>query len=159
MFEPDAITARVRPLRIIWFALMMGVALFFLVVWFLLKQRLLQPPQGLSPSLLGALAIGVALLLPLAPVVRRRTERYPRTAGPDEIARKWQAGWIVGQALKEAVGILGLVLSLLAGATTWAFAFALVSIVSMAMTPPWDHELRLRIHRAEEARGAFLGRG
>ena len=157
MFQPDAISARIRPLRLIWLSLMLGVAVFFLVVWFLLKKHLYQPPP-LNPNLLAALAIGVVLLLPLSPIMRRRAERAPRTAGPDEIARRWQTGWIVGQALKEAVGLGGLVLSLLGGATTWAFAFALVSIVSMAMTPPWDHELRLRIHRAEEERGAFLGR-
>src|SRR3954464_15134078 len=160
MFDPrgDEITARVRKLRTIWLALMFGVALWFLIVWFLIKRHLFEPPAGLNLNLLGTLAIGVALLLLLAPVMRRRLERFPRTAGPDVIAQRWQLGWLVGQALKEAVGFIGLAISLLAGATTWAFAFAMISIVSMAMTPPWDHEVRLRIHRAEEERGGHLGR-
>jgi hypothetical protein len=159
MFDPrgDEITARVRRLRTIWLALMFGVALWFLVVWVVVKRRLFQGPD-VNPVMLGTLSIGVAMLLLLAPVLRRRLERHPRTAGPDVIAQRWQLGWIVGQALKEAVGLFGLVLALLAGALTWALAFALISIVSMAMTPPWDHELRLRIHRAEEARGGHLGR-
>lgn len=158
MFEPDAITALVRRLRIVWFAQMASVAAFYLVVWFLLRKGGIGATGRLDPTLLGFFGGGVAATLLLAPIVRRRLERAPRGAGPDDIARRWQVGWLVGQAVKEFVGLAGLVVALLAGASTWAFGFALVSVVSMVMTPPWDHEVRLRIHRAEEARGAFLGR-
>lgn len=158
MFEPDAITALVRRLRVIWFAQMLSVATLYLVVWFLLRKGGIGATGRLDPNLLGFLGGGVAATLLLAPIVRRRVEKAPHTAGPEDIVRRWQIGWLVGQAVKEFVGLAGLVIALLAGASAWAFGFALVSVVSMVMTPPWDHEVRLRVHRAEEARGAFLGR-
>lgn len=156
MLQPDAITARVKRLRVIWIALLFSVAAFYLVVWFILKSR--GPSSGsLPPGLVPAAAL-VALALLAAPLVRRRLDRPSRTAGPDEIVRRWGLGWLVGQTIKEAVGLIGLVIALLAGSTAWALGFTIASIGSMIMTPPWEHEVRLRIHRAEEERGAFLGR-
>ena len=155
MLPQDEITARVRRLRVIWLALMFSVATFYLVVWFLLKRSGATEFRAI-PGLVPAAGIVAAILL-LAPIIRRRLEAAPRTAGPEEIASRWATGWLVGQAIKEAVGILGLVIALLAGSTSWALGFAIASVASMIMTPPWEHEVRLRIHRAEQQRGAVLG--
>jgi hypothetical protein len=144
MQNPQDLSARVKPLKMIWFALMMGVATFYLVVWFLIKQEVV-PARPMPPSFL--LALGVIFLVPmlLSPFLRRRLETTPRGASEEEIARRWQAGWIAGQALKEATGIGGLVLALLAGSTAWALGFTVASVLSMMMTPPWETDLRRRI--------------
>ena len=146
MIQPDEIGARVKRLRVIWLALLFGVATFYLVVWFILKRGGLEGASR-PPGLLPAAAI-VALALLFAPLIRRRLEAFRRGASADEIARRWELGWIVGQTIKEGVGIAGLVIALLAGSTAWALGFAIASIGSMFMTPPWEHEVRLRIHRA-----------
>ena len=100
MLQPDAITALVRRLRVLWGALLLSVATFYLVVWVLLRKGGLAVSQELNPTMLSVLAVIVALVLLLAPMLRRYLEGAPKTAGPDEIARRWQTGWIVGQALK-----------------------------------------------------------
>jgi hypothetical protein len=153
MFEPDEITQRIRRLRLLWGALLFSVAAFFVVVWLVLGKGGLEISKRLDPTLLGTLAVIVALGLLVAPLVRRRIEKAPRTAISDEIARRWETGWLVGQTIKEGVGLAGLVIALLAGATSWALGFAVASLGSMIMTPPWEHELRIRLHRADESRG------
>jgi hypothetical protein len=154
MFEPDEITARVRRLRVVWAAMLMSVALFTAVVWYLIARGGVRGAPDLDPVLLGTLAVIVALGLLIAPMVRRRLEAIPRVALNDEIVRRWEHGWLVSQAIKEGVGLAGLVIALLAGSPSWALGFAVASLGSMVMTPPWEHELRLRLHRADPSGGA-----
>jgi hypothetical protein len=149
MFEmehEDQIRSLVKRLRILWGAMLLSVATFTGVVWVILRRGGIGRP--LDPNLLALLGVVVALALLLAPFVRRRLETASRGAGPDQIAQRWQIGWIVGQAIKEGVGLAGVVIGLLAGSTAWTLGFAVASLGSMIMTPPWEHELRLRIHRA-----------
>jgi hypothetical protein len=147
MENPQDLTARVRPLKLIWFALMFGIATFYIVVWFLIKTEAVAA-RPMAPTFL--MALGVIFLVPLllAPFVRRQLETTPRGASEEEVARRWQAGWVVGQALKEATGLGGLVLALVAGSTAWALGFTIASVLSMMMTPPWETDLRRRIQRA-----------
>jgi hypothetical protein len=146
MIPQDQITFLVKRLRILWGAMLLSVAMFACVVWVLVRRGGIGRP--FEQNQLTVLAVIVALLLLLAPVVRRRVETTRRGASPDEIARQWQVGWIVGQAMKEGVGLFGLVIGLLAGSTAWVIGFAIASLSSMVMTPPWEHEIRLRINRA-----------
>ena len=148
MFEPDELSERIRQLRIVWFALMMSVAVFASGVGFLLRSDGLELGQTLSRGVLTYGAIVVVLILPLAQIVRRKVQAVPPRATAEEVVRRWQTGWIVGQALREVVGILGLTLALLAGSITWVWAFAAASLVSMLLSPPWEHELRTRLRRA-----------
>jgi hypothetical protein len=142
----DQIRAVVKRLRIVWGAMLMSLAVFATVVWILLRRGGIGRP--LEPTMMATLGVIVALAMLLAPIVRRQLEKAPRGAGPNQIAQRWQVGWLVGQALKEGVGIVGLVVGLLAGSSAWALGFAVASLGSMIMTPPWEHELRIRIHRA-----------
>ena len=148
MFEPDEVSGQIRQLRIVWFALMMSIAAFAGVAGFLLRSGGLEIGQTLPRAALTYGAIVTVLILPLAQIVRRKVQAAPPRAAAEEVARRWQAGWIVGQALREVVGILGLTLALLAGSITWVWAFALASLGSMLLSPPWEHELRARLRRA-----------
>jgi len=147
MFEPDELSGRIRQLRVVWFALMMSVAAFAGVAGFLLRSGGLEVGQTLSRGALTYGAVVTVLILPLAQIVRRKVQATPPRAAAEEVARRWQAGWIVGQALREVVGILGLTLALLAGSITWVWAFAAASLGSMLLSPPWEHELRIRLRR------------
>jgi hypothetical protein len=144
--QEDQIRAVVKRLRILWAGMLMGVVTFAIVVWILIRRGGIGRPM--DSGMMATLAVIVALVLLVAPLVRRRLETTRRGASPAEIAQRWQVAWIVGQGIKEGVGIAGLVIGLLAGSTAWALGFAAASLGSMIMTPPWEHELRLRIHRS-----------
>jgi len=148
MFEPDELNERIRQLRIVWFALMMSVAVFASGVGFLIRSDGLELGQTVSRGTLIYGAIVTVLILPLAQIIRRKVQAVPPRATPEEVVRRWQTGWIVGQALREVVGILGLTIALLAGSITWVWAFAAASLVSMFLSPPWEHEIRTRLRRA-----------
>ena len=141
----EEVRDRVRPLRIIWLMLLVSVAVFAGVVWLLLRRDVV---PTLPIGFLIYAGVVVALGLPVAPFVRRRVEASPPGADRGEVARRWQTGWLVGQVMKEGVGIVGLVLALLAGSELWALAFAVASVVSMLLTPPWERDLLARLRRA-----------
>ena len=147
MFEPDELSVRIRQLRVVWFALMMIVAAFAGVAAFLLRSGGLEVGWTLSRAELTYGAVVTVLILPLAQIVRRKIQAVPPRATAEVVARRWQAGWIVGQALREVVGIVGLTLALLAGSITWVWAFAAASLVSTLLSPPWEHELRTSLRR------------
>jgi len=157
MFEPDELSKRIRQLRIVWFALMMSVAVLASGVGFLIRSDGLELGQTVSRGTLIYGAIVTVLILPLAQIIRRKVQAVPPRATPEEVVRRWQTGWIVGQALREVVGILGLTLALLAGSITWVWAFAAASLVSMLLSPPWEHDLRIRLRRAAAEPNAPLG--
>ena len=51
---------------------------------------------------------------------------------------------MLGQAAREAVGLGGTVVGLLAGSVTWILSFAVLSLVALAWGWPSDDELRRR---------------
>ena len=148
MFEPDELSERIRRLRIVWFALMASVATLTGVAGFVIRSGGLGLGQPLSRGTLLYGAVVTVLILPLAQLVRRKIQAAPPQSTSEEVARRWHTGWIVGQALRELVGILGLTLAVLAGSTSWVWAFAAASLVSMLLSAPWEHELRTHVRRS-----------
>ena len=147
MYEPDEITAITRRLRVIWLALLLIVVIFAGAVRYMLHSGGLSGAPTFSRAGLTYIAVMVALALLSAPLLRRKVEAVPPGATAVQVVQRWQAGWIVGQAVKEAVGMVGLVIGLLARSPAWALGFAIASVGSMLLTPPWEHELRLRLRR------------
>ena len=148
--ELEEIHQRVRPLRTIWLAMIAGVVGFTVVVLFLIGSQAVTPIPVLRAGAGSTLAIILVIGLIGANYVRKIVEKTPPSATRSQVAGKWQAGWLAGQAIKEAIGLLGLVLALLVGASSWAMAFGIASAASMAMTPPWEAELRQRLQYAED---------
>jgi F0F1-type ATP synthase membrane subunit c/vacuolar-type H+-ATPase subunit K len=149
MNELEEITARVRPLRTIWLSMIFGVVLFTAVVMVLINQAVVTPIPVLRAGAGSTIAILLVLGLIGAQFVRKMIEKTPPSATRTQVATRWQTGWLVGQAIKEAIGMLGLVLALLTGAGPWAMAFGIASAASMVMTPPWEAELHQRLQRAQ----------
>jgi F0F1-type ATP synthase membrane subunit c/vacuolar-type H+-ATPase subunit K len=150
MHEIEEINQRVRPLRTIWLSMIAGVVAFTVVVLYLIGSQAVTPIPVLRAGAGSTLAIILVLGLIGANYVRKIVEKTPPSATRSQVARKWQAGWLVGQGIKEAIGLLGLVLALLVGASSWAMAFGIASAASMVMTPPWEAELRQRLQHAED---------
>ncbi|HCR04161.1 MAG TPA: hypothetical protein DIU18_03110, partial [Gemmatimonadetes bacterium] len=77
MFEPDELSKRIRQLRIVWFALMMSVAVFASGVGFLIRSDGLGLGQAVSRGTLIYGAIVTVLILPLAQIIRRKVQAVP----------------------------------------------------------------------------------
>ena len=147
MFEADEVTRRTKSLRTLWYAMMMGVALYSGVVWFLLRTRTfggIDLPQIAQTYA----AVIIILALPLARVVRNKVDTLPQHATADQVMGKWVSGWIAGQAIREGVGIAGVTLALLTGSIPTGLGFAAASVGSMLLAPPWESELRVRLRNA-----------
>jgi hypothetical protein len=149
MNELEEITARVRPLKTIWLAMIAGVLVTTVVIMFLINAAAVRPIPALRAGAGSTIAILLVLGLIGAQFARKLVEKTTPSATRSEVARKWQAGWLVGQAIKEGIGMLGLVLALFTGASSWAMAFGAASAASMIMTPPWEAELLHRLQRAQ----------
>lgn len=141
MNEFVEITRRVRPLRTIWLALIAGVVGATVAAYYLIRAQVVTPVDALRAGL--GIYVGLVLLIGLgvAPFVRRRLERAGSWETRSQAADKWQRAWLVGQAIKEGVGLGGLVLSVFVGSIAWALAFGVASVISMLTTPPWEADL------------------
>jgi hypothetical protein len=149
MHELEEINKRVRPLRTIWLAMVAGVVLFTGVILYLIRAGAVAPIPLLRSGAGQTIAIVLVIGIIGAPWVRKIVEKTPPSATRSQVASRWAAGWVVGQAIKEAIGLTGVLLALFVGASSWAMAFGIASAASMLMTPPWEAELRHRLQRAE----------
>ena len=149
MNELEEISRRVRPLRTLWLAMIAGIVLFTVTVMFLIRIGAVTPIPVLRAGAGATIAIILVIAMVGAQYVRKLVEKTPASATRSQVANKWQAGWIAGQAIKEGIGLLGLVLALLVGVSSWALAFGAASAISMLMTPPWEAELLHRLQDAE----------
>lgn len=148
MNELQEIAARVRPLRTIWVALIIGMLVYTGVLLFLIRIGAVAPVQALRTGPGLYFAILLLLVLVGTQFVRRRVEKTPSFATRSEVASRWQTGWLVGQTIKEGVGLGGGVLGLLVGSSVWIMAFGVASALSMIMSPPWESELHKRLQNA-----------
>ncbi len=138
-----------RPLKVIWLVMIAGLVACTVVVTYVLRKGLF----GAAGSVRWGAAIYPGMVLAgglfVAPFVQRLLEKAPSFATRSEVIRRWQTGWLVGQAIRESVGLGGLVLALLVGSPQWAFGFGVASALSMIMTPPWESQLIARLQRAQ----------
>jgi hypothetical protein len=154
---PDDVTRQVKQLRIIWFALMLGVANYSLVVWALLRFARLGPQIDIAPTMQTYAAVIIILILPLARIARNKVSATPPNASEAEVRQKWAAGFITGAAVREAVGIAGITLAFLTASIPLGLGFAAASIGSQLLAPPWEHELRIRLRRISGGSGQTGG--
>src|SRR5688500_17170817 len=103
MNELEEITRRVRPLRIIWLSMIAGVVTFTVVVILLIRAAVVTPIPALRAGAGATIAILLVIGLIGANSVRKLVEKTPLGATRSQVAQKWQAGWIVGQAIKEGI--------------------------------------------------------
>lgn len=140
--------ARLLAMRIVWLALMAGVALYAGVAWVLVA--IVHLDLGMSgsplPRLLPWITGGGVILLGVGlSVARRGEEPADREAPPEAKVDRYFMLRLVGVAIEESVGLLVVTVSLLAGAANWALAGGLAAVAVMAVSGPQeDHLHRLR---------------
>ncbi len=129
---PNPLTA----LRVICLAMIVGVVILGAVGAVLVRTGTVRP-EAFPAAGTWSLA-GVALLqLLLAPVLERRIAAGGGAASAAaDRARRAVGGKIVGFALREAAGILGVVLGLLTGELRWILGLGGLAVATMLLAFP-----------------------
>jgi hypothetical protein len=148
-FAADA-EARLRSLRILASALVLSVLFYVAVAAAVVQLREGRPLGGPLPRDSEIVAAGLAgALILISTRLRQRLQarplRFPPAAEPEpQPARhaRYQRAVVVSLALREAVGMIGLVYALLAGEARWAMIFGLASVLALLAAWPRRREMR-----------------
>ena len=146
MTRPD-IDGPLRIMTVIWLALMGGVVTFGVVAYGLIVSGSMGEAT-LDPSLLTMLAPALVVMMAGGLVLGRRLEAMiPRDAEPAEKAQRYQTARIVSLAMQEGPALAIIVLSMLAGATTWLIAGVAVGVAAMFIARPRRDDLEALLRR------------
>jgi hypothetical protein len=153
MDQPDGnsiVATTARTTTILWLALMAGVALYAGVATYLSISQPIGPGAGGIPGILLWAAVAyLAASVVASPVVERAIASGGSPSNPEAIARAWQTEKIVGLAIRESAGLLGITVALLIGSGPWAILFGAATVIAMAMVRPSGEELARRISAAD----------
>jgi F0F1-type ATP synthase membrane subunit c/vacuolar-type H+-ATPase subunit K len=123
--------------NIIAAAIAASVPIYMVIAW--LVAPTLEKSEGgeLVPLLAGIFAVLSAGHLVLAQVLfASRVRAAEKLPTPEERLASYRVTVIIAFALREAVAIYGLVLSLLSGDPRWCLGFGAVALASMALGWP-----------------------
>ncbi len=127
------IEQRLKTLQIIIMAGIMSLMAYVGISIMLIRQEAIEPmamPSNLLPILAG---FAVSTLLTASLIVKGMIAKARRITPPADRLGPYQAAMIVGVALRESTGVIGLVLTLLTGNLLWVCllsglaAFAILS--------------------------------
>jgi hypothetical protein len=139
------IESAVRTTRLIWLALMAGVAAYAGVTWYLTSTTDTALGSAGVPRVLLWVALGYMIAsIAAAPVVEQAVRKNATTGTRTEIARAWSTEKIVGLAIREGAGLLGITVALLMGSGTWAILFETAAVGSMFLAAPEKADLAAR---------------
>ena len=127
-------------------ALIAGVAGIGGIGYFLVRSGAWEPmDQAVGAVILygGIAAMGVGLLV--APLLGGRLRSSLRQLPEDEAIQRYAASIIVPQALREGVGIMGVMAGMLAGSGVWILIFAAASVASQVMAFPRPGDLERQL--------------
>jgi hypothetical protein len=135
-------------LNVVCGALVVGVAAFAMVAWFVSSGPAAQTPIG--PPVPRAVAffglfVGIALLL-AAPVIHKKTlERVVAHQRPDErvttVLESFRLATLISFILREGAAIVGLMLTLLTNEPMWCYVLCAAAVVGMIWGWPRAEQL------------------
>ncbi len=133
---------RFRTLQIVWIAMMSGVVVFATVVYLVLTLGDVQLAEGFPPLVLRVLAPTAVVTMGAGLLVRRKLlDAIPRGAQPADRVSRYRAAVITGLAMIEGPGLLIIVLSLVAGTSSWIPAGTAATILMMVIARPRRDEV------------------
>lgn len=145
----NEVEKRVRQLQIIVGAMAGGVFLYTIVAAALVMGGIMGGDGAFGNIVPPLTALVVVLLLALAPVVRRRMLESGRAADTDEVVQRWGNATIVGHALREGAGLLGVTIGLVTGSVAWILGLGVVSLTAMLLGWPRGDEVQQHVRRLE----------
>ena len=148
MDRNDRIRQQERVAQLVAAALMAGVPILGGVAYFLVRSGLWEPMDqavGRIVPYAGVAVMAVGLLA--APMLGVRLRDALAALPEDETVRRYAASIVVPQAVREGVGLVGVMAGMLAGSPTWILIFAAASVGSQAMAFPRSGDLQARLER------------
>ena len=141
-----SIDRQVRSLQVICFAFIVSLVIYAGLAWTLVEVVGFDAVVDLDPTLTAAIAMVALGTLPAAEMLSRMLKAKAgllgRDAGAEATLRAYSQAVIVGFALRESCGIIGLVLSLLTGSMLWAVTLSAVALVAMVVAWPRSHAMQ-----------------
>lgn len=150
----EEVSRVIRTGRILVLAMAGGVAVFTVVATVLVAGGTLGASGTIPSPLLLGVGFGVLIMLLTAPLVRRAIlEAGPPP--PAELPRRWLTALIVGSAVREGAGLLGIVLGLLAGSVPFIVGMGSAAVAALLLALPRGEELEAAVRRSG---GAMVSR-
>lgn len=149
MIDPAALAVRIRTVQLVVAALALGVLIFTGVSVGLITAGVMGSGVSAGPTLPLFAALVAALLLALAPVLRRHIADPARAGDEDGFVTRWASATIVAAALREGAGLLGITVSMIVGSAMWALAFGVASLAAIGLGWPQADDLKRRIRKVE----------
>jgi hypothetical protein len=145
--DGDPVGEQLRFLNVVCAGLVVSVAVYAMVAWFIGSGdgSIMGGPE--LPSGIGWVGVAVAAaLLIAAPIVQRKNlEGAARRQRADEAIvaalETYRLGTLLAFVLREGAAIVGLMLTLLTGEEMWCYALSAVTIVAMIWGWPRREDL------------------
>lgn len=144
--SPD-VDPTARTVTILAGAFAASVFLFMTVAAALVASGMFSEGNPALAELLPVIGVGLLALPVAAPVVGRK---IVEAAGDtvDEVLQAWTQGHIVAMAMREGMGLAGIMLGLVTGSVTWIVGFGAVSLAAILLGWPRRSDLEERVRRA-----------
>ena len=143
MNQSEGVRTHLNQLSIIASAIIAGVAIFAVVVWYLLSTGAM-PPQDMDlPGWMGTGFNALALVMLVKAYLLPRIFSRPGQGAPEEAMLAWhKKTTIVGFALREAAAFTALVGAMLTAQIVGAIVMVGLTFVTMILTWPRAAQIR-----------------
>ncbi len=135
------IKQRLKTLQIIVMVAIMSLVAYVGMAFMLTSQEAIEPmaiPSTLLPILAG---FAVSTLFTASLIVKAMTGKASRIMSPADRLGPYQAAMIVGVALRESAGVMGLVLTLLTGNLLWVSLLSGLAAIAILSNFPTQSAL------------------
>lgn len=144
----DRVRQQERIVQVVAGALMAGVATLGGVAYFLVRSNVWAPMDEAVGSIILYAGIGVMVVgLLTAPMLGARLRGSLSRLPEHEVVQRYAASVIVPQAVREGVGIMGVMSGMLAGSSIWILIFAAASVGSQVVSFPRSGDLEEHLRR------------
>lgn len=137
--KQKTLDAQYRQIAIVSFAMIVSVAMYMLVAWFLPLKAGDLGELGIPWIAMAAIGLGLLAAAPMIP--RMLMGKLPPTATVEERIVKFKAATMVGFALRESAAVIGLMITMLTGDFRWVAALGSLTILVMLFAFPKRSQL------------------
>ncbi len=153
MERSERIRQQERIVQVVAATLIGGVAVLGGLAYFLSQAGRWSPMDPATGRIVLYAGMGVmAIGLLGAPVLGARLRDSLSRLSEDEVVQRYAASIIVPQAIREGVGMVGVITGLMAGSPIWILIFAAASVGSQAMAFPRSGDLESQLKRRPPSR-------